>query len=210
MEANKTFNLKDALDVWRISMYEKNICEKETLDELESHILDAMDELIDCGHSQKEAFSIAINNLGNSDSLAKEFKLNFSFHWIVKLYRNIYRVLSTKNLKFYHPRKLIVGGCFAIIIALPFRYIVASPYLAVSSAVSPEVPEGSRVFVYYLSQQFKVGDIVVFKLEDNKELLGRVLKLDDLNSMVTVGRNRENHKTIKIKSILGKVIVTFR
>jgi hypothetical protein len=59
-----------------------------------------------------------------------------------------------------------------VVLVLGIKAFVISPYHAVTDAVSPEIPQGSSVYVYKLARHFSAGDIVAYQ-QENKVMLGR-------------------------------------
>lgn len=58
---------------WRRNMAETTDCTNEVLDELESHLRDGIQQLVQSGHSEDQAFALAVSRLGAPGTLAAEF-----------------------------------------------------------------------------------------------------------------------------------------
>ena len=67
------FKLKDAITDWVNQLNDKQICSEDELEELHSHLVDEIDELIDLGLSEKEAFTVAVLRIGDSDAVSEEY-----------------------------------------------------------------------------------------------------------------------------------------
>jgi|SRR5579884_818387 len=58
---------------WRGNLAQTTGCNREVLDELESHLRDELQQLIQSGHSEEQAFALAVSRLGPPGALATEF-----------------------------------------------------------------------------------------------------------------------------------------
>ncbi len=58
---------------WRRNLAETTGCTKDVLDELESHLRDELQQLIQSGQSEEQAFALAVSRLGPPGTLATEF-----------------------------------------------------------------------------------------------------------------------------------------
>jgi hypothetical protein len=58
---------------WRRNLAETTGCTNEVLDELESHLRDELQQLLQAGHSEEQAFALATSRLGPPRALATEF-----------------------------------------------------------------------------------------------------------------------------------------
>lgn len=95
------FNLDDQLSKWRKQLLGGNVYSPSDIEELESHVLDSMDDLMENKElTQEEAFWVAIHRIGNVDSLNGEFgKTNGWLLWrrrIIWLLAG-YVIISTIN-----------------------------------------------------------------------------------------------------------------
>jgi hypothetical protein len=68
------FELERAISDWRREMKCRGIKGEETLDELESHLRDDLEEQVRSGMQIQQAFSAVRGRIGQSDSLGLEFK----------------------------------------------------------------------------------------------------------------------------------------
>jgi len=81
------FDLNKAISSWRIGLSERQTCEKSDIDEMESHLREEIDSLTASKLSEQEAFLVATQRLGDTNSLAAEFaKVNTSILWRKRLF----------------------------------------------------------------------------------------------------------------------------
>ena len=66
----------------------------------------------------------------------------------------------------------------ALILAMIIRTTVAEKFVAATDAVSPEIRKNSRTLVYKLACEYSPGDIIVYRKDDGKSMLGRVASSD--------------------------------
>jgi hypothetical protein len=78
-----------------------------------------------------------------------------------------------------------------------------------TGAVAPELPEGSYLLIDKKASSYAVGDIVVFRVGENK-YLGRVLAVDKEAGRMTVGRNREADRQVALSAVLGRGVLNTR
>src|SRR5436190_23956792 len=72
-------NLEQLMVEWRKTMMTAPNVGRETLDELENHLRENVDQLVRSGMSEPEAFQRAVAQLGSASTIASEFqKLNQS------------------------------------------------------------------------------------------------------------------------------------
>ena len=80
------FNIDQAVDAWRARLLNGGDCQAADAEELETHLRAAVDELIETGLDEEEAFLVATHRLGHVSSLADEFsKVNSLFVWRQRL-----------------------------------------------------------------------------------------------------------------------------
>src|SRR5262249_45199534 len=65
--------LEQLIAQWRRGLAEKTGCGSEVLDELESHLREAIVQLVQGGHSEEQALTLAASGLGSPPALAAEF-----------------------------------------------------------------------------------------------------------------------------------------
>ena len=68
-----SFNLETAISEWRERLAATGLKSRETLDELESHLRDDIDDLLRSGKTVEDAFELAVARVGRSVALAEEF-----------------------------------------------------------------------------------------------------------------------------------------
>jgi hypothetical protein len=76
-------------------------------------------------------------------------------------------------------------------------------------AVAPEIPEGAYVLIDRKSSTYAIGDIVVFRVGENK-FLGRVVAVEKEAGRLTVGRNHEADRQIAVGDVLGRGVLNTR
>ncbi|MFV1883452.1 MAG: ABC transporter permease [Balneola sp.] len=67
------FELEKAIKEWKRSLRKNSGYEDGDIEELESHLRDRMDDLIEDGKTKQEAFEIAAEEIGNVEEVATEF-----------------------------------------------------------------------------------------------------------------------------------------
>src|SRR5436190_24195479 len=83
MENQTSFELNAVIGRWRKTLAQSPAFRARDLDELESHLRDAICDLESRGLSTEEAFTIGIGRIGDSDALAAEFgRANVYALWI--------------------------------------------------------------------------------------------------------------------------------
>lgn len=80
------FQLSEAVKHWRAWMaYDGTVCASD-LDELESHLRDDIDQLVNLGLSEEEGYLVAAHRLGTPPELAAEYgKVNTELRWARRL-----------------------------------------------------------------------------------------------------------------------------
>src|SRR5690349_5892669 len=68
------FDLERAIADWRQQMFAAGVKKAEILNELEAHLRDDLKRQVQSGLSPEEAFGVAVQRIGQSDSLAIEFE----------------------------------------------------------------------------------------------------------------------------------------
>ena len=104
-------------------------------------------------------------------------------------------------------RKAILTTVTAMVIALPLRASVIQTFVLRGNSAAPELPAGSWVLVWKLSQSFAVGDMVVYK-EGDLAFAGRLVKLG--KEYLVVQRNGTGDLTVSRDLVIGKVIAQTR
>ncbi|WP_299102554.1 hypothetical protein [uncultured Winogradskyella sp.] len=81
MENRTEFNLNEKIEVWKSELSKKSNMTSDNIDELESHLLDLINDLENKGLNIEESFLIARKRIGRTDEICAEFDKinNFSF-----------------------------------------------------------------------------------------------------------------------------------
>jgi len=108
------FKLKDAIDQWKKSLRKSPYFEDGDIEELETHLRDQIEALVDAGMSEANAFDQAVSMIGSPDAIGEELHLTRS-----KWY-NLLRFLSldaplVRNQLLVVSRKLKKNHGFAFI-----------------------------------------------------------------------------------------------
>src|SRR5262245_28199181 len=75
-------NLEDSIAEWRKSMMAAAKVSRETLDELENHLRENVDQLTRSGMTELEAFQRAVSQLGGPFTIASEFQKLDQATWL--------------------------------------------------------------------------------------------------------------------------------
>lgn len=79
-------NLEQSITEWRQNMLASPGINRDTVDEMENHLRESVDQLVSAGFTEAEAFQKAVANLGAAHTISSEFqKLDTSMWWPVKL-----------------------------------------------------------------------------------------------------------------------------
>lgn len=82
------FDLEKAIRSWRRHLRREAFLNRAVLDELESHLRDAVDTLAQKGRTRKQAFEQAVQQLGDAASLRHEYsKLHSGRRWFFAVLR---------------------------------------------------------------------------------------------------------------------------
>lgn len=128
------FDLEKAIKEWKRSLRKNSVYEDGDIEELESHLRDRMDDLINSERSEKEAFESASEEIGNIDAVGSElYKTRAKkIHWekssgVVALLPN-YIKIAWRNLihrigySTINVIGLSVGIASCLLIALYVQY----------------------------------------------------------------------------------------
>lgn len=107
-------------------------------------------------------------------------------------------------------KNLGISILVAVILAMVIRTTVAESFVAATDAVAPEIRQNSRTLVYKLVSEYSPGDIVVYRKDDGKSMLGRVASSDKPASELTIERNDEPSETVLLSNVIGRVILNSR
>ena len=195
MESDDRLNLEAALARWRAS----SAFDADTLDELQSHLRDAVADGLTRGLSPARAFREAVSQLGDATQLASEFS---------KLHQaRSSKIMNTSLLQSPRLRRLARNLAIAIAIIVPIRAFALAPYRAVGAEVAPEIRPGSRVLAWTIAPTFTPGDIAVYRKDDHA-FLGRVAGVSA--SGIVISNNHHPEQTVPREAIIGRVILTTR
>jgi len=100
---------------------------------------------------------------------------------------------------------LIAGG-----VMFGVRAFIIAPYRVPTSAVSPEIPRGSLVFVFKPVRHFSAGDIIVYRFSADEIRVGRVVREDAANGIVHIERRGETPQQVAISDVIGRVVFNTR
>jgi hypothetical protein len=93
------FELEQAISDWRLEMYSRGVKCSETLDELENHLREDLDEQVRSGTDIKHAFESARTRLGETNLLRLEFgKIKYA-KALLQLKNGLLSLLGMRN---YH------------------------------------------------------------------------------------------------------------
>ena len=67
-------DLNEQINKWRGNLAQSQTLDSSDIDELESHLREEIENLIDLKLSDEEAFLIATHRLGSTESLAEEYE----------------------------------------------------------------------------------------------------------------------------------------
>lgn len=87
-----------------------------------------------------------------------------------------------------HLKPLLASAFVALMLAVPVRLAVATPYRAVDNSLEPAIPQGSYVIVFKLARQFDPGDLVVYSI-GARNFAGRVVSFDETADELLISRN---------------------
>ena len=80
MENRTEFNLTNSIEIWKSELSKKANITTDNMDELESHLLDLINDLESKGLNKEESFLIARKRIGRIDDISLEYnKINNNF-----------------------------------------------------------------------------------------------------------------------------------
>ncbi len=131
---------------WRRNLAQTTGCNKEVLDELESHLRDEFQQLIQSGQSDEQAFALAVSRLGPPRALATEFaKVAESASWLpIRLVMFVLTIFTTLLIGFLllrwqegrldlllatHVGAITLGYTYSLIVGtLVICYVLTRPF----------------------------------------------------------------------------------
>lgn len=97
----------------------------------------------------------------------------------------------------------------ALLLAMTVKATLAEAYVAANDTVAPEITAGSRFLVCKVCHSLEVGDIVVYR-EDDESLTGRVIARDEATGQVTLQKNGLAPVVVEEALIEGRVVAQLR
>ncbi len=173
------FDLNEEISKWRKTMAQNQTCEASDLDELQSHLIEEIDQLKAHNLSEQEAFWVAIHRLGAPDALTKEFaKVNESLLWQKRLFWGVVGILSYLGV-FY------ISGAFSKIFSwLASRAGLGGYTLGVLETLSSIVLFGLFVLLLYVICKRGWAGRLFYKF--TADLKGRIVLLAGVLLMTAV------------------------
>lgn len=172
------FDLNKGVEQWKISLSQYDSISQKNVIELESHLLDEIEDLKEKGLSDKEAFWVARNRIGEERLLQTEFKksnikelyLN-RFSWIIFgglifqfisllgniVYNSVYIFAMSNN--FDTLESYTVG-------TIAYYFIFALPII-IGYLLYKKYKSGNNTLSYVLSKKLKTGSaylVLIFLL----------------------------------------------
>ncbi len=90
MENTTQFRLEEHIAAWRSELAGSGILSREDLDELESHLLDEIDQLSSCPLTKREAFMVAKDRIGTHAELSRPYAKSKSLWSLFKARSPLY------------------------------------------------------------------------------------------------------------------------
>ena len=94
----------------------------------------------------------------------------------------------------------------ALAVALLVRTFICQPFIVGSDSAAPEIPAGSHILVWKLSDSFAPGDVIAYALE-GKTYVGRVWGVSATS--LTINRNGEPDAVVPRLRVIGRVISVY-
>ncbi|GAB5523754.1 MAG: hypothetical protein Roseis2KO_16260 [Roseivirga sp.] len=90
MENTTQFKLEEQIAAWRSELAGSGNISREDLDELESHLLDEVEQLTDCPLTEREAFMVAKDRIGTDAELSQSYARSKSLWLLFKSRSTLY------------------------------------------------------------------------------------------------------------------------
>src|SRR5688500_12537125 len=127
-------NLEKSIAEWRKTMMAAPAVNHETLDELENHLRENVEQLVRSGITEREAFLSAVKQLGGAPAIASEFRKLEQSTWLpVKVVTGIGLVAAVAMTIFLfahlgEPRikLLLAGHVFAVTLGYGTTFLVGA------------------------------------------------------------------------------------
>jgi hypothetical protein len=107
-------------------------------------------------------------------------------------------------------RRLPVQLAVALLLAFSVRFAVAEEFYASSNAAAPQVPQGSRFFVYKLARHFSPGDVIVYRDAGESSAKLAIVRADDAADTVQIARAGAPDAPLSRSRIIGRVFLKTR
>lgn len=99
MDGSAMFDLNRKIERWRLSLLRVGSFQWDELNELETHLRDAFDQLLESGISSEEAFSIATRQIGDPVAVSMEYQKSRGF--VYRMARSPVVVISVVTLSHF-------------------------------------------------------------------------------------------------------------
>ena len=103
-------------------------------------------------------------------------------------------------------RKLLWGVAVAIVGVVVVWAFFLKLVRTETDALTPELQPGSHVLLYRLARSFEPGDIIVYRHNDGRAVLARVIQFDKAQGQLVVGRNNAELNAIPVSKVVGRAI----
>ncbi len=161
--------------------------------ELENHIQELLTAGESKGLSESEVAEMIEKEFGNAEELGK----------MIAKAKGRFLTYMKKQTK-----KTAIGLTVALVIAFAIKAIAFEAFYVSSDVASPRVPASSRVLVNKLAENFKVDDVLVFRIEQGARV-GIVKEIDDANNGLIVARKGEDDMFVSNDIIVGKAVFLY-
>lgn len=166
---------------------------KRVRGELESHIQELFRAGEHSGLTEMEAMNMIENEFGNPEKMGK----------MIAAAKGKFRTYLKKQ-----TRKVPVTVAAALVIAFTVRALAFEAFVVTSDAVSPLIPNNSRVLVNKLSTDFETNDVIFFR-SDREAKVGIIENIDKSRGGFIVSRNDEENTFVPSDKIVGKALFIY-
>ena len=167
--------------------------EKRVRGELEIHLQEMLNAGEKSGMTESEVMTMVEKEFGDPEELGK----------MIANARGKFRTYLKKK-----ARKLTICVLAAVVIALTVKAVAFEAFRITTDAVSPLAPQGSRVLVNKLADNFKVNDVIVFR-PNKQTFVGVVKEVDEDTGGVTVSRKKREDMFVEKDKIIGKAFFLY-
>ena len=166
---------------------------KRVRGELESHIQELFRAGELSGLTEMEAMNMIENEFGNPEKMGK----------MIAAAKGKFRTYLKKQ-----TRKVPITVAAALVIALTVRAVAFEAFVVTSDAVSPVIPNSSRVLVNKLSTDFETNDVIFFR-SDREAKVGIIENIDKSRGGFIVSRNDEENTFVPSDKIVGRAVFIY-